>query len=160
MRNPHISASKLPRAATAGRAVRGVLIKAQELWPSLKEPARHILEGRKPGVLDERLVKAVRGSVLTALGAGKQPKRVRSAKASSPISSEVLAAWGKRSGDPDAADWIDEGAPLGFTEPITANGVFPAVDPVKFCPELYDPAPSLEGWISPGREGRFRQAGE
>jgi hypothetical protein len=53
-----------------------------------------------------------------------------------------LAAWGKRSGDPDPgtlADWIDEGAPapLGFTEPITTNGVFPAVDPVKFCPEPF-----------------------
>jgi hypothetical protein len=39
-------------------------------------PGRH----RKPGVLDERVVRAVRGSVLTALGAGKQPKRVRSAR--------------------------------------------------------------------------------
>ena len=26
--------------------------------------------------------------------------------------------------------------------------MFPAVDPVKFCPELYDPAPSLEGWTN------------
>ena len=114
MRNPHISASKLPRASSAGKAVRGVLVKAQELWPSLKEPARHVLEGRKPGDLDEQLVKVIRRSVLTVLGAGKLPKRVRSAKASSPISSEVLAAWGKCSGDPDAgtlADWIDEGAP-------------------------------------------------
>lgn len=151
MRNPHVSASKLPRAAAAGKAVRGVLTKAQELWPALRGPASRILEGAKPGDLDGRLVDEIRKSVLTVLGASKLPKRVRSAKASSPISSEVLAAWGKCSGDPDAgtlADWIDKGAPLGFTDLITSNGVFPAVDPVRFCPELYDPAPSLEGWTN------------
>ena len=151
MRNPHVSATKLPRAAVAGQAVKGVLLKAQELWPSLKDPARCILQGAKPGTLNTQLVAAIKKSVMTVLGAGELSPRVRTAKASSPISSEVLAAWGKCAYDPDAetlAGWIDNGAPLGFTEPIPSRGIFPKVDPVEFCQDLYDPAPTLEGWTN------------
>ena len=78
---------------------------------------------------DERIVQALRRSVLGMLDS-PQNARQRSARASTPLHSSVISAWGTAAGDKDSpilADCLDHGAPLGFSQHITTSGVFPIV---------------------------------
>ena len=149
MRNPHRSLPRLPGARRYGGSVRSLLNKAVELWPNLIEPAFNILKGREASPMDERVVSAVRNSVLGLLS-GSTDCRDRKAKADTPLRAEVIEAWGRCVGDPDSetiADWLDNGAPLGYTQPIPCNGVFPKVEGIEWKAEaLQTLARSLSGW--------------
>lgn len=121
MRNPHLSAQRLPKSGTPGQMVRLLFRKAQELWPDLRDTAKAILTGEHPPELPAQVVSLVRNTTITLLGGDKESRRRRTAKATTPISSEVMAAWGAATSDPDAttlASWLDHGAPLGFNCPI------------------------------------------
>lgn len=118
------------------------------LWPQLKDPARSILLGEKCEELPEDLVARIRASFLTMAGAPTQ--RPRTARAETPIQSTVLAVWGLNTEDPDSetlARWLDEGAPLGFSQPVETTGVFPVVDGGVWTEEAKRQLErSLDGW--------------
>ena len=60
-----------------------------------------------------------------------------------------MEAWGRATSDPDAtalASWLDKGAPLGISEPIVSNGVFPEVNPSGTIPHATLDHRTLEGW--------------
>ena len=147
MRNPHLSIKRLPFTTQPGEKVRLLFLKAQELWPELRETAKGILTNGSPKPFQEEIVSLLRRTTLTLLGSdGNQ--RLRSARANTPISSSVLAEWGKATRDPDAgtlAAWLDNGAPMGFLDPIERNGIFPAAT----NDQVEDAAATkyeLEGW--------------
>ena len=95
-------------------------------------------------------VKECRRLVLGILGFRSEQLPARTAKASSPISPEILWAWGEATDDPDAcalATWIREGAPLGFAESIPTNGIFPVVEGVNWTSEgAKSLIRDLDGW--------------
>ena len=60
-----------------------------------------------------------------------------------------MEAWGRATSDPDSttlAGWLDREAPLGISEPIASNGVFPEVDPKGTIPHATLDHRTLEGW--------------
>ena len=145
MRNPHISVSRLPNTWARGRAVSQLLTKAQKLWPNLTGPAKAILSGKEPKDLPLDVVHKMRDIILNTLWDTKP--RQRTAKATTPLQSQVIAGW---KGDPDSetlATWLDHGAPMGFTVPITCNGIFPEVQRSEMASEGETTTlTSLEGW--------------
>lgn len=129
MRNPSQSIRRQPGTANPGWMVRELCYKAQQLWPSLAGTAAAILEGREAKSFDVRIVDALRSAVLGMLNSPRSPRR-RTVRASTPLHSSVISAWGTASGDEDSpilAEWLDHGAPLGFSQDITTSGVFPVV---------------------------------
>lgn len=54
--------------------------------------------------------------------------------------------------DPDSqtlTNWLDHGAPLGYTQPIPTNGIFPVVDGEGWKEEnLKNLSRSLAGWVN------------
>ena len=149
MRNPHLSAQRWPQSGTPGQMVRLLFRKAQELWPNLRDTARAILSGERPPELPAQIVSLVRSTTITLLGGVKESCRRRTAKATTPISSEVMAAWGTATSDPDAAtlaSWLDHGAPLGFNCPIETRGVFPKVGPPVDAPDDLQVETELREW--------------
>ena len=149
MRNPHLSAQRLPKSGTPGQMVRLLFRKAQELWPDLRDTAKAILTGEHPPELPAQVVSLVRNTTITLLGGDKESRRRRTAKATTPISSEVMAAWGAATSDPDAttlASWLDHGAPLGFNCPIETKGVFPQVGPPADAPDDLQIVTELREW--------------
>ena len=149
MRNPHRSVGRLPAARRYGGLVRSLLIRAVELWPKLTGPAFNILNGKEAEPLDTSVVAAVRKSILGLLS-GSTERRHRTAKAATPLRAEVIEAWGRCVGDPDSrtiAEWLDHGAPLGYTQPVPSDGVFPQVEGIEWKAEsLQSLARSLSGW--------------
>ena len=143
--------AKLPKAKKMGRLVNTLLRKALELWPSLEKTGRAMLTGEKVAPMDEKVVDKVRKSVLSLLG-GEESQRVRTARASTPLQASIIGAWGKLVGDPDSEtliSWLDHGAPLGYTQPIPTNGIFPVVDGGEWKEEsLRNLARSLSGWTN------------
>ena len=137
-------------ARQVGRALHKLLRGCLAKWPGLKLPAKAILRGEKPDELDDKLVDKVRAAVLTVLGAPeKMWHRQRTAPAQTPLRAEVMEAWGRATSDPDAttlASWLDKGAPLGISEPIVSNGVFPEVNPSGTIPHATLDHRTLEGW--------------
>ena len=87
IRNPRHSLTGLPKSKAVGKAVRGVLSKAQQLWPALRNPAKRILRGEEPEELDEHLIHHIRGAALNVLGAEGAPPPRRTARASTSIKS-------------------------------------------------------------------------
>ena len=149
MRNPHLSAQRWPQSGAPGQMVRLLFRKAQELWPNLRDTARAILSGERPPELPAQIVSLVRSTTITLLGGDKESCRRRTAKATTPISSEVMAAWGKATSDPDAAtlaSWLDHGAPLGFNCPMETRGVFPQVGPPVDAPDDLQVETELREW--------------
>ena len=148
MRNPALSIQRLPGFRGRGRNIKAFLDKAQELWPSLQEPARAILTHEEPGNFPTELVNQLRQTLLTTLWEAPT-KRQRTARAPTPIRSEVIAGWTE---DPDGqtlARWLDEGAPMGFLEEIETNGIFPKVDKAQAGTEAEQvQAKTLEGWTN------------
>ena len=87
------------------------------------------MEGREAKSFDVRIVDALRSAVLSMLNSPRSPRR-RTVRASTPLHSSVISAWGTATGDEDSpilAEWLDHGAPLGFSQDITTSGVFPVV---------------------------------
>ena len=150
MRNPHISVSRLPKTWERGDAVRQLLFKAQNLWKKeLQAPAVAILSGKEPQEMPPGIIGQVRRVLLNTLW-DTQP-RTRTARASTPLNSQVIAGWKE---DPDSstlADWLDHGAPMGFTKEISSNGIFPVVPRQQASPEAETSTlSSLEGWTNYG----------
>ena len=83
---------------------------------------------------------------------GEKGERVRSARANTPLQASVIGAWGKLVEDPDSqtlTNWLDHGAPLGYTQPIPTNGIFPVVDGEGWREEnLKNLSRSLAGWVN------------
>ena len=148
MRNPHLATSRLPGSKSNGEAVRKLLVKAQELWPRLQDSARAILGGEQPGDLPEEIVDRIRQTLLNTLWTS-QPRTTKTARARTPIHSEVIAAW---KFDPDSrtlADWLDHGAPMGFDTEIQSTGIFPKVE--NRAAQVEAPqveAKTLKGWTN------------
>eukprot|EP00435_Cladocopium_sp_Y103_P017439 s3840_g4.t1 len=148
MRNPHRSVRSIPRMAERGKTVRQFIRKALQLWPRLKSPARAILTSQDPTELPEDIVVKLRSTLVKTLW-GRKPRPKRTARASTPISSEVLAGWSE---DPDAdtlARWLDVGAPMGFAEQVTTNGIFPEIPQAQMELETEQAqAKTLAGWTN------------
>ena len=99
MRNPHISVSRLPNTWERGDAVRQLLFKAQNLWKKeLQAPAVAILSGKEPQEMPPDIIGQVRRVLLNTLW-DTQP-RTRTARASTPLHSQVIAGWKE---DPDSS---------------------------------------------------------
>lgn len=114
----------------SSRQVRELLYKAQTLWPELRQAAEAILSGGTPCEPNTKIVAAVRRSMLQMLG-GKDGPRHRTARATTPIQANVIEKWGQATGDPDSqtlAEWLDHGAPLGFSQKIKTTGIFPVIE--------------------------------
>ena len=148
MKNPHLSIKRLPFTILPGQKVRLLFLKAQELWPELRETAKEILTNGSPKPFPEEVVTLLRRTTLTLLGSdGSQRQRL--AKANTPICSELLAEWGNASRDPDAgtlAAWLDNGAPMGFLDPIEKNGVFPTATKDQREDTVTSDWYQLDGW--------------
>ena len=148
MRNPHRAMARMPRTQAFGQMVAELLDKAIELWPELEVPAKAILSGEPASELPDGLVASVRKSFLRMTDGERG--RPRTARAETPIQSQVLSSWGRHTEDPDAevlAGWLDHGAPLGFTQEVTSTGIFPKVEGLEWDEEQFRALErSLEGW--------------
>ena len=120
--------------------------------PSLELTASDILEGKeKIREMDESIVDKVRDAFKVVLETKGLPDQ--STIASSPLSAELLWGWAEFADDPDGktlAEWVRHGAPLGFSEPIKCNGVFPratGLNPVD-APTESELVRPLEGWMN------------
>eukprot|EP00435_Cladocopium_sp_Y103_P053506 s1434_g17.t1 len=146
MRNPHLSLQRLPGVQARGAIIGRLLNKARELWPELRGPATSILKSERPQELRQDVIDQVRQVVVKTLW-GSETVRPRTAKASTPLRSEVIAGWVE---DPDSetlARWLDHGAPMGFDEEIVHTGIFPPVAKHHSNVEAEQlTAKSMEGW--------------
>lgn len=149
MRNPRTSISKLPKSKEMGRALGELLIKAADR-PSVQGLVDNLLSGTSASPIEPKLVDEVTRLVLDVLDPFGMPIPDRTAKADSPLNPKVLWAWGVSTDDPDActlAKWVLQGAPLGFSEPIESNGIFPRVDGSSWEQERATAlSRCLEGW--------------
>ena len=127
MRNPADSVAQLPLLRELGALVRELVDTAVTALPILKEPAVAILEEKQEvPQLDQDGMKKVMAALRKVLEPTNVPEKT--AVAATPINADILWGWGEHSDDPDVltlARWLREGAPLGFDQQITRNGVFP-----------------------------------
>ena len=129
MRNPRAAAAKLPRSLIAGEAINELLLNAAT-HPEAVRITKALLGGQKTEPFDKAFVEKLRELVVGLLAPAGVQLPQKSTRASTPISAEVLWAWGEFTEDPDAkllATWLREGAPLGYSQPIPCTGVFPRV---------------------------------
>eukprot|EP00435_Cladocopium_sp_Y103_P058029 s1426_g20.t1 len=131
MRDPHKSVMKRPTLQTQGT-------KMWELWrkfarshpDSLKVAETYGTEGC---AFDEEVVKAWRKELCDLWEIEEPEAKVTDGEAyKSPVHHEMVSAWVRASGDPDAvvADWLRDGTPLCIEKPIETTGVFPPSDEV------------------------------
>ena len=151
MRNPLDASAKIPNAATVGSAIFSLLYDAAA-FPSATRLVDCMLSSQKAEPLDEQFVSTLRDLSLKVLTGGKSCPFIRTAKANTPLSADVIWAWGQLSGDPDAetlASWLRAGAPLGFASPIPTNGIFPSVKAQRWEDEAAcGLARSIQGWAN------------
>ena len=151
MRNPSESVEKLKGYAQAGKVLFKLLWDASD-HQSVLDQVRSMLSGSPANPICPELVNCLRRLIvgLNPKGSVKLPDRT--AKAGAPISAEIIAAWGKLSGDPDTeclSTWLLQGAPLGFTQPIPNTGIFPKVDSIDWETEAAtDLHRSFLGWTN------------
>ena len=129
MRNPKTSLERLPKSAEIGKAI-SIFLRDAAMHPSVQGTVDDLMDARPSEGIAKHLVEECRKLVLHILNFKPETLPTRSAKASSPINPEVLWAWGQVTDDPDSqtlARWVLEGAPLGFSEAIPLNGIFPPV---------------------------------
>ena len=136
-------------APKLGAIVAELLGKIMKKWPSIQETAQSILEGKPTAEWSPAVTETARRLVLKVLNVtSRLPEK--SARATTPLSAEIIEAWGTRAGDKDSellATWLRTGAPLGFTQAITTTGVFPKVQGPRWEDEsLRELSRSLEGW--------------
>ena len=126
MRSPHLSVSRVPRAADVGAGIANIIDKYILQNPDVKQLAQDILHG-KPISKDFNFPKDVKGrlrnEVLEFLSAAPVSNEGNG------ISPEVIEAYCNAAGDPDAvlAQWLRDGAPIGIKKEVVHTGVFPAV---------------------------------
>ena len=159
MRKPAESIKRLPQSQVLGQALRQLLEKAIEQYPSLLHTAKGIVDGSgEIAEMDAEAIKALR-SAAGKLLEPQEPMPAKTASASSPLDATLLWGWGDLGDDPDAkllASWVLQGAPLGFDQPITTTGVFPQLTgtPVDSPSEaeLRRPWDEWENWPSAEEE--------
>ena len=123
MRNPHLAVQRLPSMKGPGAMVRLILEETQRASPELTAIGRDILTGRVASPFPEEVVTGLRVKVAEALGRPYAPRN-RTAKADTPLEANIVEAWGTATQDPDTTNlcqWLDHGAPLGYSEPIPAR---------------------------------------
>ena len=151
MRNPRLSAQKIPQSFQCGAVVRDVLSKAANL-PEVVGVVENLLNNQPAEPFSDSLIQELRSAVVSALDPSWSGWPHKTAKADSPFSPELFWAWGHSSKDPDAktlATWVLEGAPLGFSIPIPSNGIFPRAEDVEWREEAaLDLSRQLEGWTN------------
>ena len=149
MRNPHTAVGRMPKLAETGALVLRILEQAVQSQPDLVSIGRDILTGRQASPIPAEVITGTRELVVAALGGSMRPRR-RTARASTPLQANVIQAWGERTGDPDTrhlCEWLDHGAPLGYSQNIPSVGIFPRVEPEDSAGQnLQDLHRSLEGW--------------
>lgn len=152
MRNPRKSVAQLAESLELGIMMRDLLDAGMTQCPSLVDTADDIFEGKeKIREMDEGAVNRIREAFQVVLEAQGLP--MASTVASSPLNANLLWGWAEFADDPDGktlAKWVQEGAPLGFDDPICCNGVFPRVtglNPVDGPTEAELIRP-LDGWTN------------
>lgn len=124
MRKPAESIKRLPQSQVLGQALRQLLEKAIEQYPSLLHTAKGIVDGSgEIAEMDAEAIKALR-SAAGKLLEPQEPMPAKTASASSPLDATLLCGWGDLGDDPDAkllASWVLQGAPLGFDQPTEAE---------------------------------------
>ena len=130
MRNPKVSISKLPKSSEMGGAIGKLLMKAAD-HPSVQRLVNDLLDGHPASPIDVSVVEEVTRLVLDMLDSGSSHIPKKTSKADSPLNPRVLWTWGVSTDDPDSctlATWVLQGSPLGFSETIGSNGIFPEVE--------------------------------
>ena len=159
MRNPKRSCERLPEAKSTGEFVRDLLDHTVNVYPDLLETAHDILSGAEQvREIEGHNYDVVKAAVLKLLET-EVPLPAKTARASSPLNAQAIWDWGHLTDDPDAttlAEWIQQGAPLGFDEPITCNGVFPKVSgtpaDLPSDAEIRRPSEGWQNWPSADEE--------
>ena len=149
MRNPHLAIQRTPHMKEPGAIVRRLLMAAQDASPELTGIGHDILTGRVAKPFPAEVVDRLRAQVAEALGTTLRPRQ-RTARASTPIHAGIIEAWGVATKDPDTkhlSQWLDHGAPLGYSESIPTAGIFPEVPRAETGhvaqQDLYR---AIEGW--------------
>ena len=159
MRNPKRSCEKLPEAKSTGEFVRDLLDHTVSVYPDLLETAHDILSGAEQvREIEGHNYDVVKAAVMKLLET-EVPLPAKTARASSPLNAQAIWDWGHLTDDPDAttlAEWIQQGAPLGFDEPIACNGVFPKVSgtpaDLPSDAEIRRPSEGWQNWPSADEE--------
>ena len=142
---------KIPRSEDTGNAVYKLLLDAAS-HPSVSSLVENLTLGRQAQPIDENLITTLRQIVLKLLNPNGSKLPERSTKANTPLQSEVFEAWGTATDDPDSvtlALWLLVGAPLGFSETIGSNGIFPVVEAVEWETEAAkNLRRNFEGWTN------------
>ena len=152
MRNPAKSATRLPRSLELGEIIRELIETALGQCPALYHTAEDIIAGKTevrplPADMMARL-----GAALKKILEPSEPLPEPTTRATTPIQAWALAGWAEYSDDPDArtlAEWLGRGAPLGFDDPITCNGVFPISGGTKEdIPTEAELTREAQGWVN------------
>ena len=163
MRNPAQSILKLPLSQTLGETVRELIDTGVSKFPHLKNTAEDIINGREEvRPLDpDAMAKLDNAMMVLFQPEGLPPKTV---EAHTPIKAAILQGWAEHTEDPDAetlAKWLQQGAPLGFDEPIERTGVFPTCADVPIHRaeemELLKDVDSWQNWPSATEEAEDLQ---
>ena len=119
MRNPFISISKIPKAASAGRTIRQILDQCLDLHPAFVDSVLASLSGSPLTKPPQELLLTARKEICGLSG--------RVTNDWSPgLCTQVFSNYLGLSGDPDDClpDWLGEGAPLGINREFSRRGIF------------------------------------
>ena len=151
MRKPFTSASMVPKSMVMGKCVYDLLANAAS-WKPVSELVDSLLKQQPAVQLETQLIEKVRQVVVNFLAPDGVELVPKTAIADTPLSATLLTAWGAAVMDPDAqtlAGWLQEGAPLGFSQAICASGVFPPVAGPEWEEESSRRLErAFEGWVN------------
>ena len=149
MRNPAISVTKIPGMLESGKVVFQLLSKTAQ-HETVQDLVKCVLKGKPAKPISPKLLSKVRELMVKITGCERLLLPTKTAKASTPISADIIKTWGHLSGDHDLdtlATWLRQGAPLGFTEKIPNNGIFPRVAAVDWDSNLAEQyRRNFQGW--------------
>ena len=132
MRHPHKSINARSTILSAGLRVRAAWEALVKQDPEMMRIAESY--GTLDCKVDEMRVQKWAAALRKTLGAQAKPKVRMKGKYqyTSPLDAQLLAAWVRRSGDPDVfvPQWVEEGAPLGIERPIPIAGIFPSAEDI------------------------------
>ena len=124
MRNPHLAVQRMPHMGHRPETLGG-----SPGCFTCTGIGHDILTGRMAAPFPAEVVDRLRARVAEALGTKLRPRH-RTARASTPLNAGIIEAWGVATRDPDTkhlSQWLDHGAPLGYSESIPPAGIFPEV---------------------------------
>ena len=147
MRNPSDTLGLLPYAEQVGRRLRRLLERFIDKHPELGNIAGDIKQGKYDEhsvVFPRKHIRRLRREVLESLGCSDVPM------ADNGLCAAILRAYAKASDDPDSilADWLEEGAPIGITNPVENTGIFPRVDDKTRPFSVHDLVSNPDGWTN------------